>query len=60
MSSLRLTCSRCGHAAHDEVNDPVVKRIQRHVPNGMRLLVLHSAHMSKIFCTLIGTAYMLK
>lgn len=44
-----------GHIAHDEVADEVVARVQRHVLAGMGLLVLHSAHFSKIFTRLMGT-----
>lgn len=44
-----------GHRAHDDVDDEVVARVQRHVLAGMGLLVLHSAHFSKIFIALMGT-----
>lgn len=44
-----------GHLAHDNVSDEVVERVQRHVLGGMGLLVLHSAHFSKIFIRLMGT-----
>ncbi|MCZ2404681.1 ThuA domain-containing protein [Paenarthrobacter sp. Z7-10] len=44
-----------GHIAHAEVSDEVVDRVQRHVLAGMGLLVLHSAHFSKIFTRLMGT-----
>jgi len=44
-----------GHAAHGEVSDEIVDRVQRHVLGGMGLLVLHSAHYSKIFQRLMGT-----
>lgn len=44
-----------GHAAHDKVTDEVVDRVQRHVLAGMGLIVLHSAHFSKIFGKLMGT-----
>jgi trehalose utilization protein len=44
-----------GHIAHAEVSDEVVARVQRHVLAGMGLLVLHSAHFSKIFTRLMGT-----
>jgi trehalose utilization protein len=44
-----------GHAAHDEVRDDVVERVHRHVLSGMGLVVLHSAHWSKIFVKLMGT-----
>src|SRR5690348_5236934 len=38
-----------GHAAHHEVADAVVDRIQARVLQGMGLVVLHSGHYSKIF-----------
>ena len=44
-----------GHIAHDKVKDSVVDRVQRHVLDGMGLLVLHSGHYSKIFTRLMGT-----
>ncbi|WP_210478969.1 ThuA domain-containing protein [Naasia sp. SYSU D00948] len=44
-----------GHAAHGDVSDEVVDRVQRHVLGGMGLLVLHSGHFSKIFTRLMGT-----
>ena len=45
-----------GHLAHDQVDDDVVMRVQRRVLQGMGLLVLHSAHLSKVFTTLMGTS----
>lgn len=45
-----------GHAAHDKVQDAIVDRVQQHVWDGMGLLALHSAHMSKIFRRLNGTS----
>jgi trehalose utilization protein len=45
-----------GHAAHQEVADEIVERVQRRVLEGMGLLVLHSAHYSKIFKRLLGTS----
>ncbi|GAA4973842.1 ThuA domain-containing protein [Kineococcus glutinatus] len=44
-----------GHAAHGDVADEVVDRVQRHVLGGMGLLVLHSGHFSKVFKRLLGT-----
>jgi len=44
-----------GHAAHEQVSDEIVMRIQRRVLEGMGIIVLHSAHHSKIFRTLMGT-----
>ena len=49
-----------GHAAHDRVGDAVVDRVQRRVLEGMGLLVLHSAHASKVFRRLMGTSCMLR
>ena len=49
-----------GHKAHDQVSDAVVDRVQRRVLEGMGLLVLHSAHASKIFRRLMGTSCMLR
>lgn len=49
-----------GHVAHQEVSDEIVDRVHRHVLRGMGLIVLHSAHMSKIFMKLMGTSCDLK
>ncbi|MEA3406764.1 MAG: ThuA domain-containing protein [Chloroflexota bacterium] len=49
-----------GHMAHNEVEDRIVDRVQRRVLNGMGLIVLHSAHFSKIFKRLMGTNCSLK
>ncbi len=49
-----------GHAAHDQVSDEVVERVQRRVLEGMGLIVLHSGHGSKIFRRLMGTECMLR
>ena len=38
-----------GHAAHARVEDEIVDRVQQRVLSGMGLVVLHSAHDSKIF-----------
>lgn len=45
-----------GHAAHGQVDDAVVDRVQRRVLEGMGLIVLHSGHYSKIFKRLLGTS----
>jgi trehalose utilization protein len=45
-----------GHTAHGEVDDAVVDRVHQAVLGGMGLLALHSAHYSKIFGRLLGTA----
>ena len=44
-----------GHAAHNQVEDRIVDRVQERVLQGMGLIVLHSAHYSKIFRRLMGT-----
>lgn len=48
-----------GHAAHGELKEEVVDRVQRRVLQGMGLIVLHSGHESKIFRRLMGTSCML-
>jgi trehalose utilization protein len=49
-----------GHAAHDQVAEEVVARVQMRVLEGMGLIVLHSGHASKIFQRLMGTGCMLR
>ena len=49
-----------GHMAHDKVSDEVVDRVHKRVLDGMGLIVLHSAHLSKIFRRLMGTGCDLK
>jgi len=49
-----------GHAAHDDVQDAIVDRVQARVLDGMGLVVLHSGHFSKIFKRLMGTSCELK
>jgi len=49
-----------GHMAHQEVADEVVERVRRRVLEGMGLIVLHSAHFSKIFRSMMGTNCSLK
>ena len=44
-----------GHAAHGDVSDEIVERVQQRVWEGMGLITLHSAHFSKIFKRLLGT-----
>lgn len=44
-----------GHMAHEEVSDDIVERVYERVQQGMGLIVLHSAHGSKIFSKLCGT-----
>lgn len=45
-----------GHIAHEEVADAIVDRVHQRVLEGMGLIVLHSAHFSKIFRRLMGTS----
>jgi trehalose utilization protein len=49
-----------GHAAHARVADEIVERVHQCVLQGMGLVVLHSAHNSKIFKRLMGTTCMLR
>lgn len=49
-----------GHMAHHEVRDDIVDRVKQRVWAGMGLVVLHSAHFSKIFKALMGTSCDLK
>ncbi len=49
-----------GHAAHDRVHDDVIDRVHSRILQGMGLIALHSAHLSKIFVRLMGTSCMLR
>ncbi|NQT18825.1 MAG: ThuA domain-containing protein [Planctomycetes bacterium] len=49
-----------GHIAHGEVKDEIVARVKKRVLAGMGLIVLHSAHFSKIFGSLMGSTCNLK
>lgn len=49
-----------GHAAHGEVEDAIVDKVQKRVLEGMGLVVLHSGHFSKIFKRMMGTNCSLK
>lgn len=44
-----------GHAGHHLVPDEIAQRVQNAVLQGMGILFLHSAHMSKPFIRLMGT-----
>jgi len=44
-----------GHAAHHEVRDEIVNKVAQRVHEGMGLICLHSAHVSKIFRKLTGS-----
>jgi trehalose utilization protein len=43
------------HMAHGEVCDDIVTRVQQRVLAGMGLILLHSAHFSKLFQRMMGT-----
>ena len=49
-----------GHMAHSEVSDDKVQEVVQRVLDGMGLIVLHSAHFSKVFRSLMGTSCDLK
>jgi trehalose utilization protein len=49
-----------GHMAHDRVADDTVARAKARVLAGMGLVVLHSAHLSKLFVSLMGTSCTLR
>ncbi|MFG6114752.1 ThuA domain-containing protein [Halobacillus sp. MO56] len=49
-----------GHKAHDEVKDEIAEKVKQRVLEGMGLVVLHSAHFSKVFKKLMGTTCDLK
>ena len=49
-----------GHGAHEQVPDEIADRVYEAVMRGMGLIVLHSAHHSKIFKKLCGTTCNLK
>jgi len=49
-----------GHKAHDEVQDEIAEKVKQRVLDGMGLVVLHSAHFSKVFKKLMGTSCDLK
>lgn len=49
-----------GHCAHEKVPDELVEKIHDRILRGMGLVVLHSAHYSKIFKKTLGTSCSLK
>ncbi len=49
-----------GHMAHGLVSDEIVNRVYQRVLAGMGLIVLHSAHFSKIFRKLMGSSCSLR
>ncbi len=48
------------HIAQDAFSDETAARVQRHVQQGMGLIALHSAHMSKVMRLLMGTSMTLR
>lgn len=44
-----------GHVGHAQVDDQLIERIACRVRDGMGLVILHSAHYSKLFRRLMGT-----
>ncbi|MGN1122394.1 MAG: ThuA domain-containing protein, partial [Eubacteriales bacterium] len=44
-----------GHVAHSRVPDELAEKVKQRVLDGMGLIVLHSAHLSKPFVRLMGT-----
>lgn len=48
------------HLAHEQVSDEVSKRVRDHVQRGMGVIFLHSAHMCKPMCDLLGTSNTLR
>ena len=49
-----------GHIGHHLVDNAVVAKVQERVLQGMGLIVLHSAHLSKVFTRLMGTRCLLR
>ncbi|WP_173915537.1 ThuA domain-containing protein [Halobacillus sp. Marseille-Q1614] len=49
-----------GHKAHEEVKEEIAEKVKQRVLDGMGLVVLHSAHFSKVFKKLMGTGCDLK
>lgn len=49
-----------GHMSHDDVDDEIVHRVHQRVLAGMGIILLHSAHFSKVFKRLMGTHCSLK
>lgn len=45
-----------GHRAHGDVDDAIAEKVRQRVLAGMGLVVLHSAHFSKVFKLLMGTS----
>jgi trehalose utilization protein len=49
-----------GHKAHKDVPEDIVERVVARVQQGMGLIVLHSAHYSRVFQRLMGTSCSLR
>ena len=45
-----------GHIAHNRVSEEVAEKVKQRVLDGMGFIALHSAHLSKPFVKLMGTA----
>ncbi len=45
-----------GHCRHDDISDVLVEKIARRVQEGMGLIFLHSAHLSKPFKRIVGAS----
>lgn len=43
-----------GHALHEQVRDDIAEKVVQRVLDGMGFIALHSAHMAKPFCKLMG------
>ncbi len=44
-----------GHMAHGQVSEEIAEKVKKRVLDGMGLIALHSAHLSKPFVKLMGT-----
>lgn len=44
-----------GHMAHGDISESIAENVKKHVLDGMGLIALHSAHLSKPFVKLMGT-----
>ena len=44
-----------GHMAHGKVSEEIAEKVKKRVLDGMGLIALHSAHLSKPFVKLMGT-----
>jgi trehalose utilization protein len=49
-----------GHLAHGELSEETARKVRNRVLDGMGLVALHSAHLSKPFVQLMGTSCLLR